>query len=356
MNFSMIENLTYPIFMSLVLSAIALMMVKTLLIAMDSKQFSSGPGPKLLTPGTISSGLVPNIPFSTPYVPPIKNDWEILFQTMFDEYLNPLPCVDPQVPAVITSEPAISIGTPSSTSIDQDAPFTCTIQTNQETPSPVIPLGVEEADHDIEVAHMDNNPNVDVLILEPSFTKSFTQVVIPNNVHSINQPPKHINKWTKDHPLDNVIGDPSRLYSKDSCIALTAFADVDHEGCQDTRKSTSESMQLLGYRLVSWSSKKQKSTTISSTEAEYIAFSGCCAQILWMRLQLTDYGCMFNKIPLYCDNKIAIALCCNNVQHFLSKHIDIKHHFLKEQVENRVLGMRSMSPETLQKLADEEEE
>ncbi|GKE17909.1 uncharacterized mitochondrial protein-like protein, partial [Tanacetum coccineum] len=63
----------------------------------------------------------------------------------------------------------------------------------------------------------------------------------------------------------------------DSAIALTAFADADHAGCQDTKRSTSGSMQLLGDRLVSWSSKRQKSTAISSTEAEYIALSGCCA-------------------------------------------------------------------------------
>ncbi|GJX74064.1 retrovirus-related pol polyprotein from transposon TNT 1-94 [Tanacetum coccineum] len=72
-------------------------------------------------------------------------------------------------------------------------------------------------------------------------------------------------------------------YSKDSAIALTAFADADHAGCQDTRRSTSGSMQLLGDRLVSWSSKRQKSAAISSTKAEYIALSGCCAQVLWMR-------------------------------------------------------------------------
>ncbi|GJU84480.1 retrotransposon protein, putative, ty1-copia subclass [Tanacetum coccineum] len=82
-----------------------------------------------------------------------------------------------------------------------------------------------------------------------------------------------------------------------------------------------------------WSSKKQKSTDISSTEAEYIALSGCCAQILWMRSQLTDYALGFNKIPLYCDNKSAIALCCNNVQHSRSNHIDIRYHFIKELVE-----------------------
>ncbi|GJZ18820.1 hypothetical protein Tco_0555410 [Tanacetum coccineum] len=78
---------------------------------------------------------------------------------------------------------------------------------------------------------------------------------------------------------------------------------------------------------------------ISSTEAEYIAMSGCCAQILWMRSQLTDYGLGFNKIPMYHDNKSAIALSCNNVQHSRSKHIDIRFHFIKEHVENGVIEL-----------------
>ncbi|GJY86804.1 retrovirus-related pol polyprotein from transposon TNT 1-94 [Tanacetum coccineum] len=176
-------------------------------------------------------------------------------------------------------------------------------------------------------------------------------------------------------------------YPKDSSIALTAFTDADHVGCQDTRRSTSGSMQFLGDRLVSWSSKRQKSVAISSTKAEYIAMSGCCAQILWMRSQLTDYGLGFNKIPMYCDNKSAIALSCNNVQHSRSKHIDIRFHFIKEHVENGVielyfvnmeyqladiftkalarerieflinkLGMQSFTPETLKQLADEVDE
>nr|GEU89230.1 Gag-Pol polyprotein [Tanacetum cinerariifolium] len=108
---------------------------------------------------------------------------------------------------------AVSIGTPSSTTIDQDAPSTSTSQTNYKTPTLVIPLGVEEADHDIEVVHTDNNPYVDFPIPKPSFKESSSQVVIPNNVHSVNQPPEHINKWTKDHPLNNVIDDPSRPVS-----------------------------------------------------------------------------------------------------------------------------------------------
>ncbi|GKB83048.1 retrovirus-related pol polyprotein from transposon TNT 1-94 [Tanacetum coccineum] len=175
-------------------------------------------------------------------------------------------------------------------------------------------------------------------------------------------------------------------YPKDSSIALTAYADADHAGCQDTKRSTSGCMQLLGDKLVSWSLKRQKSAEISSTEAEYIVMSGCCAQILWMRSQLIDYGIRFNKNPMYCDNKSAIALCCNNVQHSRSKHIDIRFHFIKEQVENGVvelyfinteyqlsdiftkalcrerieflinkLRMRSFTPETLKQLADEAE-
>ncbi|GJV80989.1 retrovirus-related pol polyprotein from transposon TNT 1-94 [Tanacetum coccineum] len=132
---------------------------------------------------------------------------------MFNEYFNPSPCVDPQVPAVIAPDVAVSTGKPSSTIIDQDAPSTSTSQTTQETPSPVIPFGVEDVDHDIEVAHMDNNPYVDFLIPEPKSEESSSQVVIPNNVHSVNQPLEHINKWTKYHPIDNVIGDPSRLVS-----------------------------------------------------------------------------------------------------------------------------------------------
>ena len=81
------------------------------------------------------------------------------------------------------------------------------------------------------------------------------------------------------------------------------------------------------------------STSISSTEDEYIAMSSCCAQILWMRSQLSDYGFAYNKIPLYCDNKSAIAPCCNNGQHSCTKHIDIRHHFIREQDEKRVVEL-----------------
>ncbi|GKC71581.1 hypothetical protein Tco_1117464 [Tanacetum coccineum] len=148
-------------------------------------------------------------------------------------------------------------------------------------------------------------------------------------------------------------------YSKDSCITLTTYVDADHAGCQDTRRSTSGSAQFLGEKLVSWSSKKQKSTAISSTEAEYIVYLGVSV----------------------------IALCYNNVQHSRSKHIDVRYHFIEEQMKNGVvelyfviteyqladiftkalprerfnflvekLGMKNMSPETLKSLTEEDDE
>ncbi|GKA17684.1 retrovirus-related pol polyprotein from transposon TNT 1-94 [Tanacetum coccineum] len=121
-------------------------------------------------------------------------------------------------------------------------------------------------------------------------------------------------------------------YPKDTGFELTAFSDSDHAGCLDSRKSTSGGIQFLGGdKLVSWSSKKQDCTSMSSAEAEYVSLSACCAQVLWLRTQLTDYGFHFDKIPMYCDSKAAIAISCNPVQHSRTKHIDVRYHFIKEQ-------------------------
>ncbi|GKB93437.1 retrovirus-related pol polyprotein from transposon TNT 1-94 [Tanacetum coccineum] len=125
----------------------------------------------------------------------------------------------------------------------------------------------------------------------------------------------------------------------DTGLNLTTFADADHAGCQDSRCSTSGSAQFLGEKLASWSSKKQKCTAISTTEAGYISLSGSCAQILWMRSQLTDYGFHFNQILLYSDSKSAIALSCNTVQHSRTKHITVRYDFIKGQVKNKVVEL-----------------
>nr|GEW29585.1 retrovirus-related Pol polyprotein from transposon TNT 1-94 [Tanacetum cinerariifolium] len=124
-------------------------------------------------------------------------------------------------------------------------------------------------------------------------------------------------------------------YPKDTGFELTAFSDSDHASCLDLRKSTSGGIQFLGGdKLVSWSSKKQDCTSMSSAEAEYVSLSACCSQVLWLRTQLTDYGFHFDKIPMYCDSKVAIAISCNPVQHSRTKHIDVKYHFIKEKDEN----------------------
>ncbi|GJV04690.1 hypothetical protein Tco_1338259 [Tanacetum coccineum] len=142
-------------------------------------------------------------------------------------------------------------------------------------------------------------------------------------------------------------------YPKDTAMALTAYADSNHVGCQDTRRSTSGSAQFLGDKLVSWSSKKQTSTSISSTEAEYITMSGCCAQILWMWSQLSDYGFAYNHIPLDQVEKGVIEL------YFVRTEYQLADIFTKALPRERFefillrLGMKSMKPETLKRLPDD---
>ncbi|GJT87559.1 integrase, catalytic region, zinc finger, CCHC-type containing protein [Tanacetum coccineum] len=510
---------------------------------------------------------------------------------IFDEFFSPPASLASLVPAVEAPAPVESTGTPSSTTVDQDAPSPSTSQTTQQSLSQEIPLCAEEESHDLEVAHMNNDYYFCILIPYIVSEESSSIDVIRTNVQSDTPIPEHLRKWTKDHPLQNIIVEPKTykdaltkscwieamqeelnefeslevwelvprpdkvmvitlkwiykvkldelggilknkarlvargyrqeeeinfeessapvarleavriflvfvahmnmtvyqmdvktaflngilreevyvsqpdrfvdpdnpnhvyrlkkalyglkqapracprgIFLKQSKYALESLKKYGMESCDpvDTpmvEKSKLDDdpqgkavdpthyrgmarptkkhlhavkrifrylkgtvnrglcMQLLGDRLVSWSSKRQKSAAISSTEAEYIALSGCCAQVLWMISQLIDYGLGFNKIPMYCDNKSAIVLHCNNFQHSRSKHIDIGYHFIKEQLENGVvelyffrieyqladifakalcreriefliekLGMRSFTPETLKELADEVEE
>ncbi|GKB12270.1 retrovirus-related pol polyprotein from transposon TNT 1-94 [Tanacetum coccineum] len=183
------------------------------LTAMASKQSSSGPALHEMTPAIISSGLVPNHTPSTPPVPPSRTDWDILFQPTFDELLTPLPSVDLPAPEdiapVIEVEapvPAVSTGSPSSTTVDQDAPSPSNSQTTHETQPPVIPNDFEENNHDIEVAHMGNDPYFGVPILEVPSDQSSSSDSIHTIVHPDHQISKHNSKWTKDHPLEKIIG------------------------------------------------------------------------------------------------------------------------------------------------------
>ena len=98
--------------------------------------------------------------------------------------------------------------------------------------------------------------------------------------------------------------------------------DFDWAGDKVDRKSTSGGCQFLGCSLVSC-------VSLSSKEAEYVAAGSCCAQLLWMRQTLKDYGVICDKVPLWCDNESAIKISLNPVQHFKTKHIEIRHHFIR---------------------------
>nr|GFB47888.1 hypothetical protein [Tanacetum cinerariifolium] len=176
-----------------------------------------------------------------------------------------------------------------------------------------------------------------------------------------------------------------KKYGMESCdpigtpMEIKDKLDLDQNG---TPVDATKYRSMIGEKLVSWSSKKQDCTALSTTEAEYVSLFACCTQVLWMRTQLTDYGFHFNKIPIYCDSKSAIAISSNPVQHSRTKHIVVRYHFIKEHVEKgtielyfvktdyqladiftkalptdhfnylvRRLSMRSLSPKELERLA-----
>nr|GEY01754.1 transposon Ty3-I Gag-Pol polyprotein [Tanacetum cinerariifolium] len=196
------------------------------LTVMASEQSSSGPALNEMTHGTISSGIVQKSSSSTPYVPPSRNEWDLLFQPMFDELLNPSPSVDHQAPEVIASIvdviPLVQADTtalPSSTMVDQDAPSPSKSDTKIETQSSVIPQNVEEDNLDMEVAHMGNDPLFSVPILEVSSAQSSSMDFSKGSVD--------MTLFIRRNGNDLLL---------DSSVALTAFKDADHAGCQDTRR------------------------------------------------------------------------------------------------------------------------
>jgi hypothetical protein len=121
-------------------------------------------------------------------------------------------------------------------------------------------------------------------------------------------------------------------YPKGATFDLIDYFDLDYADCKIDRKSTSGGCHLLGRSLVSWTSKKQNSVALSTAEAEYIATGACCTQVLYMKQTLLDYGVFLEKVPLLCDNESAVKIANNPVQHSRTKHIDIRHHFLRDHV------------------------
>ncbi|GKF43222.1 retrovirus-related pol polyprotein from transposon TNT 1-94, partial [Tanacetum coccineum] len=150
---------------------------------MASEHSSSGPALHEMTPTTISLGLVPNPPPSTPFVPPSRSDWDLLFQPLFDELLTLPPSFDHPalevialIVDVVALKPAASTNSPSSTIVDQDAPSPSNSQTIPKTQSPIIPNDVEEDNHDLDVAHMNNDSYFGIPIQGVDFEESSSPV------------------------------------------------------------------------------------------------------------------------------------------------------------------------------------
>ncbi|GJX25107.1 retrovirus-related pol polyprotein from transposon TNT 1-94 [Tanacetum coccineum] len=354
------------------------------LIAMASEQFSLGPGLHSMTPATFSSGLVPNPIPQQPCILPPRDDWDRLFNL----------------------SPSTSI--PST----QEHEYSRNISQGFKE-SPKTPIFRDDPLHEFRY--------------EDSTSQGSS-----SNVRQTHNLFEHLGKWTKDHPIANMIGDPSRSISMRKQLQTDAMwcyfdafltsvepknfkqamtepqeeeidfeesfapvarieairifvANVAHKkmtiyqmdvkmtflngkpkeekyGLISTKSvdtpmveknKLDEDLQgtpvdatlyrgmirSLMYLTTAGHPRSKKCIAISSIEAEYIALSGCCAQIIWMRSQLIDYSFQFNKIPLYCDNKSVIALCCNNVQHSRAKHIDVQYHFIKEQLENGIVEL-----------------
>nr|GEU37326.1 spindle assembly checkpoint component MAD1-like [Tanacetum cinerariifolium] len=238
-----------------------------------------------MTPATPSSGLVPNLPPLASFVPPSRYEWDLVFQPMFDEFFSPPASVSYLILVEEALAPVELTGSPSSTTVDQDAPSPSTSQTIPQSQSQTIPLCAEEKSHDLEVAHISNHPYFGNLILETVSNESSSSDVIPTTVHSdaqiseplrlqISQSPRGIflnqskyaleslKKYVMEYCdiVDTPMARPTKKnlhaikrifrylkgtvnqglwHSKDSAITLTAFADADHAGCQDTRRSTS---------------------------------------------------------------------------------------------------------------------
>jgi hypothetical protein len=139
-------------------------------------------------------------------------------------------------------------------------------------------------------------------------------------------------------------------YPKGSTFEIIRYSDSNYDGCKVDRKSTSGTCQFLGRSLVSWSSKKQTSVALSTAEVEYVVIGQCCVQLLWMRQTLLDFGYNLSKVPLLSDNESAIRLVDNPVEHSNTKHIDIRHHFLRDHQQRGYIDIYHISIEN--QLAD----
>ncbi|GJS62602.1 hypothetical protein Tco_0657386 [Tanacetum coccineum] len=184
------------------------------LTEMASEQFSSGPGLQGLTPATPSTGLVSNPVSQQPCIPPIRDDYDRLFQPMFDEYFNPPPIAVSPIQEAAALRAEVLADSPVSSSIDQDAPSTSIPSSQERVQPPIISQGFEESP---KTPTFHDDP------LNESPNEYSTSNGSSSNVRQIHTPFEHLGRWTKDHPIANVIGDPSRFVSTRKKLEIDAM-------------------------------------------------------------------------------------------------------------------------------------
>ena len=158
-----------------------------------------------------------------------------------------------------------------------------------------------------------------------------------------------IDHW---NALIHVIGyikntlDYGLTYSRDSDLSPSAFVDADYGGCRDTRRSTSGYVFTMAGGAVTWSSKRQTTVALSTVEAEYVAMSRCAQQMVWMHSWLAEVGVKYSSPGLLkADNRGAIALTKNTKDHGKVKHIDIRHHYIRELLRSGVIAIEQVPSE-----------
>nr|GEZ91843.1 hypothetical protein [Tanacetum cinerariifolium] len=353
------------------------------LTAVASEQSSSGPALHEMTPATISSGLVPKPTSSTPYVPPVD---------------PPAPKVIAPIDEVVAPELAESTGSPSSITVDQDAPSPSKSQTTPETQPHVIPNEVKKGNHDIEVTHMGNDPLFGMPIPEVVYDQSSSTVSSHKIVHPTHQIPQHNSKWTKDHLIDNIIGQLARtscwikamqedlneferfkvweLVPRPDKVMVITFKWIYKVKLDELGGILKNKARLVvrGYRQEEGINFEESFALVARLEAIRIFL-----------VQPDGFVDPDNPNQVYKLKKSLYGL--KQAPRVWSKHIDIRYHFIKEHVENGVielyfvnteyqladlftkalgrerieflinkLGMRSFTPETLKQLTDEVDE
>nr|GEY20499.1 hypothetical protein [Tanacetum cinerariifolium] len=312
------------------------------LSTMAFEQRSSKPRLQSMTSGQISSGLDLTFALSTITTQqPSEGKLDLLFEAMYDDYIGGKPSATARsVPAAQAQQ--VHQTSTTSTSIANTAPT----PKNSSSLATNLPNSSQDIDElNSQQQHVQQQENqvhlqseIDADNVSHAMPMRRDDAYLQTHLLITQKEEAGIQLQGEEFDLMAAAADLDEI-EEDSGFELTRYLDADYAGCKDTFKRTSGGAQFLGENLVSWSSKKQDCTALSTAEAKYVSLSACCAQVLWMRTQLTDYGFHFNKIPIYCDSKSAIAISCNPVQHSRTKHIVVRYHFIKQHVEKGMIKL-----------------